>query len=208
MQVLDSIVDGALALPNTREGDELIGQVVRYLRTGETPVAKGNAAAMLTAIWPVLEQSRARALAGSNGGSKQPSKPTSKTASKQPSKTASKRPSKDASKPSSKQASKRPSEEEEEEEIGTRTKDKGLARRFSPPSPTDVRGYAEVAGISLDPERFCDFYASKGWRVGSSPMRDWRAAARNWAKNEGKFGGTSHGGSRVVGVDEFDGYDM
>lgn len=53
--------------------------------------------------------------------------------------------------------------------------------RFSPPSPEEVAAYASEKGLALDAGRFCDFYASKGWKVGSSPMRDWRAAARNWA---------------------------
>jgi hypothetical protein len=29
-----------------------------------------------------------------------------------------------------------------------------------------------------------DFYESKGWKVGREPMKDWRAAARNWARRE------------------------
>ena len=37
MQVLDSLIDGPLRLRNRREGDELIGMIVRYLRTGEEP---------------------------------------------------------------------------------------------------------------------------------------------------------------------------
>lgn len=56
--------------------------------------------------------------------------------------------------------------------------------RFTPPTPQDVSAYASRKGISLDENRFCDFYAAKGWRVGSSPMRDWRAAARNWARRD------------------------
>ena len=58
------------------------------------------------------------------------------------------------------------------------------AARFSPPSVTDVLSYAAEAGLTLDAQKFCDFYASKGWRVGSAPMRDWRAAARNWARRD------------------------
>ena len=33
---------------------------------------------------------------------------------------------------------------------------------------------------ALDANRFHDFYTSKGWKVGSEPMKDWQAAARNW----------------------------
>ena len=32
-------------------------------------------------------------------------------------------------------------------------------------------------------EGFVDFYASKGWLVGKSKMKDWRAAARRWYKS-------------------------
>ncbi len=35
-------------------------------------------------------------------------------------------------------------------------------------------------GYALDGHRFCDHYATKGWFVGKSPMRDWRAAVRTW----------------------------
>lgn len=56
--------------------------------------------------------------------------------------------------------------------------------RFSPPAVTDVAEYAKETGIRIDAERFVDFYASKGWKVGSSPMKDWKAAARNWAARD------------------------
>ncbi len=57
--------------------------------------------------------------------------------------------------------------------------------RFAPPSPADVNAYAaEIGAAQVDGERFCDFYASKGWRVGSQPMKDWRAAVRTWAKRD------------------------
>ena len=57
--------------------------------------------------------------------------------------------------------------------------------RFAPPSPADVNAYAaEIGAAHVDGDRFCDFYASKGWRVGSQPMKDWRAAVRTWAKRD------------------------
>ena len=36
----------------------------------------------------------------------------------------------------------------------------------------------------MDAERFCDFYASKGWMIGNQRMKDWRAAVRTWEKRE------------------------
>lgn len=61
--------------------------------------------------------------------------------------------------------------------------------RFAPPTPAEVAEYAKSRGTPIDAERFCDFYASKGWKVGSQPMKDWRAAARNWAGRDRKEAG-------------------
>ena len=54
---------------------------------------------------------------------------------------------------------------------------------FSPfikPSLDEVKAYCDERGSSVDPRRFVDFYDSKGWMVGSSPMRDWQACVRKW----------------------------
>ena len=34
----------------------------------------------------------------------------------------------------------------------------------------------------MDPEKFIDFYESKGWMVGKNKMKDWRAAVRTWER--------------------------
>ena len=70
--------------------------------------------------------------------------------------------------------------EKEEHPTGVRRN----AQRFSPPTPDEVQVFCEENGLSVDAERFCDYYASKGWKVGSSPMKDWKAACRNWAKRD------------------------
>lgn len=57
-------------------------------------------------------------------------------------------------------------------------------QRFVPPSIADVQNYADSKGLKVDAERFVDFYSSKGWTVGKSPMKDWRAAVRNWASRD------------------------
>ena len=36
-------------------------------------------------------------------------------------------------------------------------------------------------------EKFFDYYQANGWRVGKNPMKDWKAAARNWLKNASNF---------------------
>lgn len=102
MQVLDSLIDGPLELGNVREGNELIGMIVRYLRTGSDPSPRTDSQKMaLAMVRPVLEKSRSRIVAGSKGGSEQQSKNTSKP----PSKTTSKAESMRDNETSSKQAS-------------------------------------------------------------------------------------------------------
>lgn len=57
--------------------------------------------------------------------------------------------------------------------------------RFTPPTPAEVRAYCQEHGYtSVDADRFCDFYASKGWRVGNQPMKDWQASVRTWSTRE------------------------
>lgn len=73
--------------------------------------------------------------------------------------------------------------------IKTKTNTKDVsARRFSPPTADEVRAYCAERKNNVDPDRFVDFYGSKGWMVGKSPMRDWRAAVRTWEKSDGQTG--------------------
>lgn len=200
MQVLDSLIDGPLRLRNRREGDELIGMIVRYLRTGEQPEPRTDAQeAVLFAVQPVMETSRKRIVAGGSGG---------KAASKSGSKTQSKAASNDASKPESKRAS----EEEEEEELGKGIKERGKAARFRAPSPAEVAEYAQqfaadkgldLTALDFDPERFVDFYAQKGWMVGRSHMKDWKATVRNWLRTSKP----RNGSAKEVPDDGFSAYD-
>lgn len=56
--------------------------------------------------------------------------------------------------------------------------------RFTPPDATEVAAFAKEHGLSINAEQFVDFYSAKGWRVGNSPMKDWRAAVRNWVRRD------------------------
>lgn len=69
--------------------------------------------------------------------------------------------------------------------IGKVSTSKGnVERRFAPPTVDEVQAYMEEAHLTMDADKFIDFYESKGWRVGSQPMKDWKAAARNWARRD------------------------
>lgn len=58
------------------------------------------------------------------------------------------------------------------------------AARFQKPTPQEVTEYAKTIGYDLNGSRFCDFYESKGWRVGNSPMKSWQAAVRTWKQKD------------------------
>lgn len=55
-------------------------------------------------------------------------------------------------------------------------------RRFRPPSVEEVDAYIKEQGYTFSAETFVDFYSSKGWKVGSQPMKDWKAACRTWQR--------------------------
>ena len=67
-------------------------------------------------------------------------------------------------------------------------KEDARAKRFAPPSLSEVADYCRERGNQVNPQTFLDFYASKGWRVGNTPMKDWKAAVRTWEQRE-KTGG-------------------
>ncbi len=69
-------------------------------------------------------------------------------------------------------------------------------KRFTPPSVDEVAAYCRERGNAVDAQRFVDFYASKGWKVGNAGMKDWRAAVRNWERQDStKNGGGKNGGN-------------
>lgn len=57
-------------------------------------------------------------------------------------------------------------------------------KRFTPPTVEQVAEYCQEKGYHIDPEAFVAFYASKGWMVGKSPMKDWKSAVVTWTKSE------------------------
>lgn len=58
----------------------------------------------------------------------------------------------------------------------------------SKPSLSEIRDYCNERQNGIDPEEFYDFYTSKGWLIGKTPMKDWKACIRTWEKNRKKNG--------------------
>lgn len=55
-------------------------------------------------------------------------------------------------------------------------------KRFQKPTVEEVRAYCQSRRNNIDAEAFIAFYDSKGWVVGNSPMKDWKAAVITWEK--------------------------
>ncbi len=51
---------------------------------------------------------------------------------------------------------------------------------FVKPTVEEITAYGIEIGKAVNAQRFYDFYESKGWTVGSQPMKDWRACVRKW----------------------------
>lgn len=71
-------------------------------------------------------------------------------------------------------------------------KNNGEVKRFVAPSVEEVTAYIREKGYHFDAESFVAFYESKGWKVGSQPMKSWRAACVTWEKRHKGEGVKEH----------------
>ena len=56
----------------------------------------------------------------------------------------------------------------------------GGRKKFTIPTPEEVQAYCDERKNGILGQQFCDFYSSKGWKIGKEPMKDWKAAVRTW----------------------------
>lgn len=67
-------------------------------------------------------------------------------------------------------------------ENGNRNGNKDVNKRFNKPKIQEIVDYCIERNNQVDPEKFFDFYESKGWLVGKNKMKDWKACVRTWEK--------------------------
>lgn len=70
------------------------------------------------------------------------------------------------------------------ENVNIKENKKEKTKVFQKPTIEEIDAYCRESKNHIDVGRFFDFYECKGWKVGKSPMKDWRAAVRNWARSE------------------------
>lgn len=63
--------------------------------------------------------------------------------------------------------------------------------RFIKPTVAEIRSFCESRNNGIDAQAFFDFYESKGWKVGNTPMKNWQAAVSTWERRRKEQGGQS-----------------
>ena len=162
------------------ERGRLLLAMVRYAKSGELPDLKGNE----RFLWPVFKGDIDRDAAayeahvqnGRLGG-----RPENQT---KPNETKRNLTKPNETKPNLNLQDRRQKTEDEEEDEDEEKRTTRTARRFSAPTVEDVSAYCRERGNRVNAQAFVDFYASKGWKVGGQPMKDWQAAVRTWEQRD------------------------
>jgi hypothetical protein len=77
---------------------------------------------------------------------------------------------------------------EDVEQIEQIDRERKTAKRFIPPSRDELEIFCLENGLSIDVDRFLNYYTANGWMVGRNKMKDWQATVRNWAKRDSDTG--------------------
>jgi hypothetical protein len=73
------------------------------------------------------------------------------------------------------------------------------AKEFKPPGREEVKScFRGQNSPAIEAEKFFNYYQSNGWLVGGkTPMKNWKAAAKNWMLNTEKFSTKGKSSSRL-----------
>ena len=197
-----SYYDALKELP-AEEFRDIVLAVCAYALDGEEPELSGVARAIFTLIRPTLEVGRSKAenrsraeqtslSAEQTGNRPEQTKNKPEQTQNKPEQTGNK-PEQTRNKPEQTRKEKEKEKEREKESENDSycsPPPPSAPKRFVPPTLAEVQSYVAQRQSPVDPQGFIDFYASKGWMVGKTPMKDWKAACRNaetwerWSRTE------------------------
>lgn len=190
-----SYYDALKELP-AEEFRDIVLAVCAYALDGEETELSGVARAIFTLIRPTLEVGRSKA--ENRSRTEQTSISAEQTGNRpeqtknKPEQTQNKR-KQTGNKPEQTRKEKEKEKEREKESENDSycsPPPPSGPKRFVPPTLAEVQAYVAQCQSPVDPQGFIDFYASKGWMVGKTPMKDWKAACRNaetwerWSRTE------------------------
>ena len=190
-----SYYDALKELP-AEEFRDIVLAVCAYALDGEETELSGVARAIFTLIRPTLEVGRSKAENRSRAeqtslSAEQGSNKPEQTKNK-PKQTQNKRKQTDNKPEQTRKEKEKEKEREKESENDSYCSPPPPSgpKRFVPPTLAEGQSYVAERQSPVDPQGFIDFYASKGWMVGKTPMKDWKAACRNaetwerWSRTE------------------------
>ena len=190
-----SYYDALKELP-AEEFRDIVLAVCAYALDGEETELSGVARAIFTLIRPTLEVGRSKA--ENRSRTEQTSISAEQTGNRpeqtknKPEQTENKR-KQTGNKPEQTRKEKEKEKEREKESENDSycsPPPPSGPKRFVPPTLAEVQSYVAERQSPVDPQGFIDFYASKGWMVGKTPRKDWKAACRNaetwerWSRTE------------------------
>ena len=59
-----------------------------------------------------------------------------------------------------------------------------LTRVKEKPTVEEIAAYCAERKNGINAQAFYDFYQSRGWLIGKSPMKDWKACVRTWEQRQ------------------------
>ena len=199
MQLLDSIIDGALLMPNQKDAEAFIFAFVKYMRTGEEPTSlKGGALSSWVMCFPAIENSRARSLAGSKPSgtgrrrkNQTDNQTTNQNGNQNKNQTDNQTTNQNAIKRGNEQVSSSSSysyscssslgEEKGCDSTGVGVQGEG----FAPPTLDEARAYFAANLLKGDPDLFWANYDQQGWVSGNGlPITSWTSAALKWSRKQ------------------------
>lgn len=172
-------------LPDAEAG-KLYKAIAAYALDGEEPELSGYLAGYFRLIKPQLDANNNRYKNGLKGG--RPKKETTGNKEEKPVEMVEETDGNKDEKPkeNQKETTPQPNENENENEnVNVNNKGSGAKSprsRFKAPTREEVKQYAAENKLALNVDNFMDYYESNGWKVGKNPMKDWKATARRWSR--------------------------
>ena len=157
------------------ERGRLFTSLLTYARTGEAPQLGGNE----RFLFPMMRAQLDRDIAAMAGVSEA----RSKAAKASKSSKCEQIQQMQANVANAYKSNKDEDKDEDKDKDDDKKGNGARAARFTPPSVEEVAAYCRERGNGVDAARFVDFYSSKGWMVGKTKMKDWKAAVRNWERS-------------------------
>lgn len=187
------------AIEDLPEADfkQAVTALMQYSLDGMEPDVSGAAKTFFRMAKPQVDANNKRYLNGTKGGKSKtkdepkPNQKVTKTEPKQNQDATKTEPKPDFPKPKENEKEKENVKENDKECVSTRAQEgeedvSGCRQPSENRVPTleNVIEYCRENGLCVDAGYFFDYYTSRGWVSGNTPIADWKAVIRNWDRQD------------------------